>query len=323
LKVKTEGKEGKMNILVYGAGVIGSVYAARLQEAGYNVSLLARGQRAVSLRTQGILLEDASTGHRTTTQVSLVDHLAPTDSYDVVIVTVRLDQLASILPILAANHQIPTILFMLNIPDGMQRLERLDPHRVLLGFPSIGGSRQGEVIRYAHHPALVQTTLGKEDGQITPRLRQLATAFKKAGFSVALNADMQSWLKTHAVIDVCMLAAVVMTQGSSAKLGRTRKLVVMMIQSVREGLRVLQAQDIPITPLSMKVLFLWMPRWLAVLCLQYILQSSIATLALDPNLQGGLDEVSQMARDIMAQLQKSPLPTLTLSHLIAFLEIPA
>src|SRR5450755_3825196 len=99
-----------MNILVYGAGVIGSVYAARLQEAGYTVSLLARGERAVSLRAQGIVLENASTGHRTTTQVSLVDHLAPTDSYDVVIVTVRLDQLTSILPILAANHQLPTLL---------------------------------------------------------------------------------------------------------------------------------------------------------------------------------------------------------------------
>jgi len=308
LKVKTEGTEGKMNILVYGAGVIGSIYAARLQEAGYTVSLLARGERAVALRAQGIVLENASTGQRTTTQVSLVDHLAPTDSYDVVIVTVRLNQLTSILPILAANHQIPTILFMLNIPDGMQRLEMLEP--------------QGEVIRYTHHPALVHTTLGKEDGRVTPRLRQLATAFKKAGFSVALNSDMQGWLKTHAVIDACMWAAVVMTQGGSAKLGRTRKHVVMMIQSVREGLRALQAQGIPMTPLSMKVLFLWMPRWLAVLCLQYTLQSS-ATLALDPNVQGGLDEASQMARDIMAQLQKSPLPTPTLSHLIAFLEIPA
>ncbi len=46
-----------MDILVYGAGVIGSVYAARLQQAGYNVSLLARGQRAVSLRTHGIQLK--------------------------------------------------------------------------------------------------------------------------------------------------------------------------------------------------------------------------------------------------------------------------
>ncbi len=311
-----------MNILVYGAGVIGSIYAARLQEAGYNVSLLARGQRAVSLQAHGILLENASTGHQTTTRVAIVEHLVPTDSYDVVIVTVRLDQLTSILPILAANHQIPTILFLLNNPDGMQRLEMLEPRRVLLGFPSMGGSRQGEVIRYTHHPALVQTTLGEEDGQITPRLRQLATVFKKAGFSVALNSDMQGWLKMHAVIDVCMWAAVVMTPGGSAKLGRTRKHVVMLIQSASEGLRALHAQGIPIRPLSMKVLFLWMPRWLAVLCLQYALQSSM-TLALDPDVQGGLAEAKQAARDIMAQLQKSSLPTPTLSHLIAFLEIPA
>jgi 2-dehydropantoate 2-reductase len=311
-----------MNILVYGAGVIGSVYAARLQEAGYTVSLLARGDRAVSLRAQGIVLENASTGHRTTTQVSLVDSLAPTDSYDVVIVTVRLNQLPSILPILAANCQISTLLFLLNNPDGMQRLELLDPHRVLLGFPSIGGARQGEVIRYTHHPALVQTMLGKEDGRVTPRLRQLATAFKKAGFSVALNSDMQGWLKAHAVIDACMWATIVMTQGGSAKLGRTHKHVVMLLQSVREGLRALKAQGIPIKPLSMKVLFLWMPSFLAVLCLQYVLQSSM-TLALDPNVQGGLDEVSQTAKDILTQLQKSPLPTPTLSHLLTFLEIPA
>ncbi len=310
-----------MNILVYGAGVIGSVYAAKLQEAGYAVSLLARGQRAESLRTHGILLENTVTGKHTTTQVSVVEHLAPTDSYDVVLVTVRLDHLDSVLPSLAANHQIPTILFMLNNPDGMQRFTMLDPHRVLLGFPSIGGSRQGEVIRYAHHPALAQTTLGKEDGRITLRLRQLTTAFKKAGFSVTLNSDMQSWLKTHAIIDACMLASVVMTQGSSAKLGRTRKNVVMMVQAAREGLRVLQAQNIPITPLGMKVLFLWIPRWLAVLCLQYILQSSIATLALDPSLQGGLDEVRQMARDIMVQQQKSSVPTPTLSRLMTFLGI--
>ncbi len=36
-----------MDILVYGAGVVGSVYAARLKAAGHNVSLLARGQWAV------------------------------------------------------------------------------------------------------------------------------------------------------------------------------------------------------------------------------------------------------------------------------------
>ena len=308
-----------MNILVYGAGVIGSVYAARLQEAGYNVSLLARGQRAVSLRAQGILLKDGSNGHQTTTRVSVVDHLAPMDNYDVVIVTVRLDQLESVLPMLAANHQIPTVLFMLNNPVGMPRLEMLELHRVVLGFPSVGGVREGDVIRYIIAPRVLTMTLGKDDGRVTPRIRQLATTFKKAGFSVSLNSDMQTWLKTHAILDICILAVVVMTKGTSAQLGRTRKNVVMMVQAIHEGLLALQAQGIPITPVSLKVLFLWMPRWLTVILWQGILRTPISALGIDPHLDTSLDEVRQMARDITAQLQESPIATPTLSRLMSFL----
>jgi 2-dehydropantoate 2-reductase len=54
--------EVTMKILVYGAGVLGSVYAAYLQKAGHDVSILARGQRLVNLRKAGIVLEHAPTG---------------------------------------------------------------------------------------------------------------------------------------------------------------------------------------------------------------------------------------------------------------------
>ncbi len=47
-----------MKILFYGAGVLGSLYAARLQEAGQEVSILARGQRLADIREHGIVLED-------------------------------------------------------------------------------------------------------------------------------------------------------------------------------------------------------------------------------------------------------------------------
>ena len=312
-----------MNILVYGAGVIGSVYATRLQEAGYTVSLLARGKRAVSLRAQGVVLENASTGQRTTTQVPVVEHLAPTDSYDVVIVTVRLDQLASVLPDLAANHQIPIVLFMLSNPAGMQRLEMLEAHRVVIGFPSVNGTQQGDVIRYMIAPRLVSMTLGEPNGRVTPRIRQLATIFKKAGFSVGLNSEMQAWLKTHAIVDACVLAAVMMTEGTSAQLARTCKQVVMMVQAIHEGLQALQAQNIPITPLSMKVLFLWLPRWFTVILWQYILRTPISALGIDPHLDTSLGEIRHMAKDIMAHLQTSPRSTPTLSRLLAYLETPA
>lgn len=44
-------------ILIYGAGVIGSIYAARLSEYGYNVTVLARGKRLSELRKNGLLHE--------------------------------------------------------------------------------------------------------------------------------------------------------------------------------------------------------------------------------------------------------------------------
>lgn len=39
-----------VRILIFGAGVIGSLYAALLAEAGYDVSVYARGQRPGSAR---------------------------------------------------------------------------------------------------------------------------------------------------------------------------------------------------------------------------------------------------------------------------------
>lgn len=201
-----------MDILVYGAGVIGSVYAVKLQEAGNNVSLLARGQRAVSVRTQGIQLEDTLTGRRTTTPIAVVEQLAPTDRYDAVLVTVRLDQLHDVLPILAANRQIPMIVFMLNNPAGMQTFEQLEPKRVILGFPSVGGFRNGEIVRYVTRRQ-ISMMLGEADGRMSPRLRYLTTMFKRAGFTVGLSPDMQMWLRTHAILDMGLIAAVMMTGG--------------------------------------------------------------------------------------------------------------
>jgi 2-dehydropantoate 2-reductase len=42
-----------VRILIVGAGVIGSVYAGRLLEAGHSVTLCARGQRINQLREWG------------------------------------------------------------------------------------------------------------------------------------------------------------------------------------------------------------------------------------------------------------------------------
>src|SRR3984957_2859697 len=111
-----------MRVLVYGAGVIGTLYAARLQESGQLVTVLARGRRLADIRTHGLALEDVVSGSRSATPVDLTERLAAEDQYDVALITVRRDQLASVMPSLQANRSIPTMVFMLNNPVGSNDL---------------------------------------------------------------------------------------------------------------------------------------------------------------------------------------------------------
>ena len=43
-----------MRIFIYGAGVIGSLYAALFAEAGYDTNIYARGKRLEALRNNGL-----------------------------------------------------------------------------------------------------------------------------------------------------------------------------------------------------------------------------------------------------------------------------
>ena len=310
-----------MKILVYGAGVIGSVYAAKLAEAGHRVSLLARGQRAVSLHTNGIQLENAANGRKTTTQVSIVEQLTPTDEYDIVLITVRLDQLHAVLPILAANSQVPTLLFLLSNPTGMQPFALLDPQRIVFGFPAIGGVRKDDVVHYITLGRM-PTMLGEVDGRVTPRLHRLTMIFKQAGFTVKLSPDMQTWLQTHAITDVSIISATLLAGKKSALLARSRHTVTLLVQAIREGLLALRALGKPLTPFSLTLLFLWLPRWFTVTLMQALLRSRLSGLGIDPHLEGDIGEYNQMAQEIMERLHTSPHATPTLNRLLVSLEQP-
>ena len=50
-----------MKILIYGAGVIGSLYAVQFNQAGYDTSIYARGERLKTLRNCGLQFQDKTT----------------------------------------------------------------------------------------------------------------------------------------------------------------------------------------------------------------------------------------------------------------------
>ena len=310
-----------MKILLYGAGVLGSLYAARLQEAGQEVSILARGQRLADIREYGIVLEDSDTGQRTATRVNAVDRLAPNDAYDLAVVLMQKTQITAILPALAANRHIPSILFMGNNAAGPDEMvEALGCERVLMGFPGAAGRREGHVIVTKVVSGRQQpTTFGELDGQTTPRLQQIVEAFKSAGFPVAISPNMDAWLKTH-VAEVLPTAQVLyMAGGDNYRLARTRDALVLMVRAIREGYQVLRALDVPITPTYHKI-FNWLPEAILVALARRLLNTKTAEIEIAGHANAARDEMKQIAGEFRTLARSTSVPTSAMDRLYTYLD---
>jgi len=184
-------------ILVYGAGPLGSLFAARLHEGGNEVSLLARGQKLANLREHGIVLRDFYTKQETVTRVNIVEELAPDDAYDLVLVIMRKNHALKILPVLAANQHTPNVLFLMNNAAGPGELvEALGKERVLIGFPGSAGYFEGYVIHCLTGTEDDQATVpfGEVDGCVTEGARQVACILDSA-----LGAGKAYLLRTNGI----------------------------------------------------------------------------------------------------------------------------
>ena len=307
-----------MKILFYGAGVMGSVYAARLKESGQDVSVLARGPRLVDIREHGIVLEHVSTGNRTSTRVNVVERLDPEDAYNLVVVMMPKNHIPEILPILAANRYTPNVLFMFNNAAGPdEMINALGRERVLIGFPGAGGTRKGLVVRYMIVSGRQQpTTFGELDGSTTPRLEQIAGVFKGAGFPVAISSQMDAWLKTHVAEVSPMANALYMAGGDNYRLARTRDAIVLMIRAIREGYRVLRETGIPITPNKHKLLQL-IPEPILVALMRRIFKSE-KMADLIGHAHAARDEMVQIAKEFKALGQNASVTTPAMDRLFTY-----
>jgi 2-dehydropantoate 2-reductase len=299
-----------MKLLVYGAGVLGSLYAAKLRQDGHDVSILARGQRLADLQAAGIVLQDARTGVRTTTPIEVVDQLEPGDAYDIVLVIVRKDQLSSVLPVVGANRGTPTVLFMVNNASGPDALiQAVGRERVLLGFAGAGGTRQTDAIHYHILPAWQQaTTLGELDGKQSPRLEQIAAAFRRAGFPVAISTRMDNWLITHVVWTCAGAHALYLVGGSNYALARTRDALVLWIRAVREGYRAMRNLGKPITPGGLRI-FEVAREPILVPFLSRLLDTPTAELVIARHANAARAEYVQLGEEYRALAKLAGVPT--------------
>ena len=127
-----------MRILIYGAGVIGSLYAALFAEAGYDTNIYARGKRLEVLRNNGLLYKKNQEVIKA--EIRILRELPNDDIYDFVLLTVRENQLYEALTELK-NNKSNTIVTMMNSLDSYNKWEDIvGKGRILPAFPGAGGS---------------------------------------------------------------------------------------------------------------------------------------------------------------------------------------
>ena len=313
-----------MRILVYGAGPLGSLFAARLQQGGHDVSILARGQRLAHLRQHGIVLRDAMTGQQTVTHTKVVDGLAPGDAYGLVLVIMRKNHALDILPILAANEHTPNVLFLMNNAAGPGELvEALGRERVLIGFPNSAGYREGHVVHCLTGTEDDEAVIpfGEVDGRITERTGDVARVLESApGFGAEIRTDMDIWLKYHVALLMPSLApALYMAGTDNYRMARTRDAVVLAVRAIREGFRVLRALDLPVTP-SKFGLLQWLPEPLLVLLVQRLMADVKMETAMAKHANAARDEMKHLADEFLALARTTAVPIPTIERLYPHLD---
>lgn len=200
-----------MRIAIIGTGATGSVYAALLADAGYEVWAIDRWREHIeAIRAHGLRLSGAS-GERTVELGATTDP-SEVGPVDLVVIATKAGDVESAaraaMPLLAARTVV------LPIQNGLGSRDRVaaivGAERVLTGV--IGGFGASIVAPgHAHHHGMELVRLGERAGRVTERVETIADAWRRAGFTVRTYADVDRLVWEKLICNVAFSATCALT----------------------------------------------------------------------------------------------------------------
>lgn len=241
-------------ILIIGAGVIGSIYAVNLSNAGYSVTMLSRSRRLAELQENGLIFHNPKTNSIDKADVKIINMLSDYDIYDYVFVTVRYEQIdAALLEI--RNNCSRNIVTMVNNPFGYDKWEQVvGKGRIIPAFPGAGGKIENGVLYYKLTTRLIQpTTFGELSGEKSARIMDLYKILKSAGFPVSICSNMDAWQKSHLAMVIPMANAIYFDGGNNYSTAQNRQAIHNMSLSLKENFSFLRSAGIIVTPAKLNI----------------------------------------------------------------------
>ena len=289
-----------MRILIFGAGVIGSLYGTLLADAGYDVSIYARGRRLESLIRDGLLYKNG--GKIRKAPVRVLSKLEEEDCYDLILLTVREYQLHAALEELRKNSS-PTIVTMVNSLETYDKWEAIcGAGRIIPTFPGAGGGFDGNVLDAALTPRLIQpTTIGKTGG----RGSALARVLHRAKIPCQIVPDMHAWQLCHLAM-VVPIADAYYEAADPEHAGRDAALMRKTAKQIRDNLDAIAARKIRLSPGKMQA-FRLLPTPLVGWILSFVFQSSFGDRFMYRHSMKAPDEMHRLHEQFYRWLEKKAI----------------
>ena len=306
-------EDSSLRILVIGAGVIGSVYAGLLADAGHDVTVVGRGGRLDNLRHQGLRLRSAG-GMESRHSVSIVDAV-PDTPLDLVVIAVRREQ-AVFAAAQAGRSNAIDALFFGNFAGMIPELgASIGSDRALAGFPGVGGrmERDGSVtyVVIGQQPTVVGTIGGSDKAA-----QSTATTLREAGFPTKLEPDINRWLGSHAALVAPMAAAVKAAGGRAEVLADRRDLLRMAGQATRAIYRHQRVRGELVASANLRLLYLVMPEWFAVRYWSRALRGDFGELAFAAHTRHAWGEMAALSEWLRSTLTDDPAALAALDRLL-------
>ncbi len=290
-----------MSILIYGAGVIGSLYAVIFSNAGYDVSIYARGPRLEKLRSKGLLYLENKNIKKA--RVKLCSKLSDTDIYDFIFLTVRNDQLKKALTELRTNKS-KCIVTMVNNLFEYQELEKIaGMGRILPAFPGAGGSITDDILYASLTPRFIQlTTFGEITGVKTKRSKYLAKIFKKSKIPYKEIRDMYKWQLCHLAM-VIPIADAYYEAVCPKKVGLEKNILQKTAKRLKRNFIFLKKDLGEISPWKLNI-FIVVPVKILAFALRFLFKSSFSDKFMYRHSMKARSEMIGLHREFYIKLQQ-------------------
>lgn len=258
-----------MRILMFGRGVIATLYGRVLDAAGHDVEFFVRPGRAAhygdAVHIDWIDGRRRPFGRRVRESypLRLRETLDAGDGFDLVVLSVGHHQLPEAAAFLAPRLGAATVLVLGNIwQEPVAALAPIPADRLVFGFPQAGGGFRDDGLLWGAmlSSVVIGATPGGDPGAdpgaepagevvqvahatFAQRQQQIVAAFRRAGIATRREPDMRGWLWLHFIADAGMFDQA-LRSGSLASMIGDRRAFRDAFLTTRELLPIVEARGV-------------------------------------------------------------------------------